>query len=129
MVAAVGIVVVVLWIALIIGLQKWFNDELLGALVGGCGPLLILFVFSLFEYKRGTIDLWGNPKPKSPVYTPPLLRPPTERQLNFIDDLIHERDVDADDWALHKDPETLEEASATISYLLSLPYRSDADDL
>ena len=88
-----------------------------------------LLVFSLVEWKRGNIDLWGNPKPGSPLYEPPqfIRRPPTDRQLNFIDELIHERVVDADDRSLIKDPKTLEEASEVIDYLLTLPYWDHLD--
>ena len=130
--AALSVIAVfVLLFASTIAFQKLFNDELMGALAGiGLlfGPLL---VFGLVEWWRGKIDLWGNPVGQAtspPDHTLPP-RPPTDRQLNFIDELIHERDVDADDPALHKDPETLEEASETITYLLSLPYRPDHDDL
>ena len=74
--------------------------------------------------------MWGSPVRKKhalPITEPPP-RPPTDRQLNLIDALMEERDVPADDWALERDPETIEEASATITYLLALPYRPDRDD-
>ena len=112
---------------LVIAFQKLLGDELTGALtaIGVLfGPLI---VFGFVEWRRGEIDLWGNPAGKRYRPPPPALPsiPPTDRQLAFIEELIEEREVPADDWALEDDPETIEEASATISYLRSLPYRSD----
>ena len=117
----------VVLMAAIFGFQKLLDDELIGAWVGIAVVFAPLVVFGLVEWRRGKMDLWGNPVGESNIPALPP-RPPTDRQLNFIDELIHERDVDADDRSLHKDPETLEEASATIMYLLSLPYRPDQDE-
>ena len=47
--------------------------------------------------------------------------PPTDRQLDFIDDLIEERQVETS--MLEKEPATVEEASELIDKLKSLPYR------
>lgn len=113
-----------------IAIAELLDSQPLGVLVGIGGPILILLGFSLVEWARGNIDMWGNPVRKKralPIPEPPP-RPPTDRQLNFIDALIEERDVPADDWALERDPETIDEASASITYLLSLPYRPDRDD-
>lgn len=52
--------------------------------------------------------------------------PPTDRQLNFIDALIAERETE--DWMLEDDPQTVEEASALIDALLDQPYRDRVDD-
>lgn len=52
--------------------------------------------------------------------------PPTDRQLNFIDALIVERETE--DWMLEEDPETMAEASDLISALLEQPYRDRVDD-
>ena len=60
----------------------------------------------------------------TPVKLPPR-RPPTDRQLNFINNLIVERDVDLDHWVLTEDPKTVDEASEVIEYLLTLPYCED----
>ena len=119
----------VLLAVLMIAFQKLLDDELTAALaaIGVLfGPLI---VFGFVEWWRGKIDLWGNPVGKR-CPPPPVLPslPPTDRQLAFIEDLIEEREVPADDWALEYDPESIEEASATISYLRSLPYRSDRED-
>ena len=127
MVALTIIVFFVLMMAAIIGFQKLLDDELIGAWVGIAVVVAPLVVFGLVEWRRGKMDLWGRPVGKSNIPALPP-RPPTDRQLNFIDELIHERDVDADDRSLRKDPETLEEASATITYLLSLPYRPDTPE-
>ena len=51
--------------------------------------------------------------------------PPTDRQLNYIDHLIAEREVE--DWMLEHDPETMEEASEMIDALLEMPRRDDPD--
>ena len=85
-------------------------------------PIIALALFGVYEVSKGRMDWWGNPKPGSPLYDPPrpIQRPPTARQLNFIDDLIAERD--ADDWVLEPDPQTIEEASSIIDHLLTLPY-------
>ena len=50
-------------------------------------------------------------------------RPATERQLNFIDTLIEERETEP--WMLESDPETVTEASALIEALLAQPRRKD----
>ena len=50
--------------------------------------------------------------------------PPTDRQLNFIDALIVERETE--DWML-EDPQTVQEASDLIDTLLEQPYRDRAD--
>ena len=55
--------------------------------------------------------------------TEPDTRPPTERQLNYIDALIEKRETEP--WMLEKDPETIIEASALIEALLEQPYRED----
>ena len=115
---------------LVIAFQKLLGDDLTGALtaIGVLfGPLI---VFGFIEWRRGKFDLWGNPVRKQHCPPPPALPsvPPTDRQLAFIEDLIEEREVPANDWALEEGPETIEEASATIRYLRSLPYRPDRDD-
>lgn len=48
-------------------------------------------------------------------------RSPTDRQLDFIEDLIEERQVESS--MLEKQPATVEEASELIDKLKSLPYR------
>ena len=45
--------------------------------------------------------------------------PVTDRQLNFIDSLILERQTEA--WMLETDPETVQEASELIDGLLKMP--------
>lgn len=49
-------------------------------------------------------------------------RPPTDRQLDFIDALVEEREVDS--WMLEEEPKSVKEASALITVLLNQPYRS-----
>ncbi|MYB77273.1 MAG: hypothetical protein F4X83_09290 [Chloroflexi bacterium] len=49
-------------------------------------------------------------------------RPPTDRQLDFIDDLIDEREVEP--WMLEEEPKNVKEASALIEVLLAQPERS-----
>ena len=49
--------------------------------------------------------------------------PPTDRQLNFIDNLIAERETE--DWMLEHDPATKDEASELIELLLELPRREE----
>lgn len=49
--------------------------------------------------------------------------PPTDRQLNFIDNLIAEREIE--DWMLEHDPATKDEASELIEMLLELPRRNE----
>ena len=51
--------------------------------------------------------------------------PPTDRQLNFIDALIAEREVDLED--LEEDPQTIDEAGELIEHLLTLPHREGRD--
>ena len=70
------------------------------------------------------------PPPLEPVETElelPETRPPTERQLNFIDHLIIERE--AEDWMLRSNPGSVESASALIEALLRRPYRKHYDDM
>ena len=123
---------ILLWVVFAMVMAALFGD--IGAKIGIAGPPALLFlalvIFTVVAVSKGWTDLWGNVKPGSPLHEPPqpIRRPPTDRQLNFIDELIRERDVDADDRSLHKDPETIEEASATITHLLSLPYREHHDD-
>lgn len=50
-------------------------------------------------------------------------RPPTERQMAFIDLLMQEREVET--WILEKEPETIQEASALIETLKKQPMRRD----
>ena len=49
-------------------------------------------------------------------------RPPTDRQMAFIDHLMQEREVET--WMLEKEPETIQEASELIDKLKKLPIRS-----
>ena len=53
-------------------------------------------------------------------------RPPTQPQLDFIDDLFEEREVEP--WMYKVIPETVEEASNLIEVLLDQPYRDDDDE-
>ena len=48
-------------------------------------------------------------------------RPPTERQIAFIDVLMQEREVEI--WMLEKEPETIQQASELIEKLKKLPIR------
>ena len=50
-------------------------------------------------------------------------RPPTERQMAFIDLLMQEREVET--WILEKEPETIQEASEFIETLKKQPMRRD----
>ncbi len=49
-------------------------------------------------------------------------RPPTDRQLDFIDALMEEREVEP--WMLAEEPKNIKEASALIKKLLAQPERS-----
>ena len=51
------------------------------------------------------------------------LRPPTDRQMDFIDNLMAEREVET--WMLEKEPETIQEASEFIETLKKQPMRRD----
>jgi len=123
---------ILIWAVFALVLAAIFGD--IGAKIGIAGPPALLFlalaIFASVAVSKGWMDVWGNVKPDSPLHGPsqPSSRPPTDRQLSLIDELIHERYVDADDWPLHHDPETFEEASETITHLLSLPYRPDHDE-
>ena len=59
------------------------------------------------------------------VFRKPKPRPPTDRQLNYIELLLDERETDDLEF---DDPQTVEQASALITQLKKLPYRDDADD-
>lgn len=48
-------------------------------------------------------------------------RPPTDRQMAFIDALMQEREVET--WMLEKEPETIQEASELIEKLKKRPIR------
>ena len=48
--------------------------------------------------------------------------PPTEKQMDFIEDLLQEREVEA--WMLERDPVSVKEASEWIEVLLAAPRRS-----
>lgn len=50
-------------------------------------------------------------------------RPPTVRQMAFIDSLIEERNVAS--WMLEKEPETIQEASELIDELKKMPPRQE----
>lgn len=48
-------------------------------------------------------------------------RPPTARQMAYIDLLMEEREIDT--WMLEKEPETIQEASVLIDELKKRPIR------
>lgn len=48
-------------------------------------------------------------------------RPPTDRQMAYIDSLMEEREIEP--WMLEKEPETIQEASELIEKLLKRPIR------
>ena len=50
-------------------------------------------------------------------------RPPTERQMDFINMLMQEREIET--WMLEKEPETIQQASELIEKLKKLPMRRD----
>ena len=58
-----------------------------------------------------------------PTLNKPESKPVTDRQLDFMDALIAEREVPSGDWVLAEDPQTAEEASKMIEHLLTLPHR------
>ena len=49
-----------------------------------------------------------------------IFRPPTRRQLDYIDSLLEKRE--AEEWMKHYHPATIDEASALIDDLLDCPY-------
>lgn len=120
------LIILVAWVGLGVTISVLFGEY--WGVVGLFIPLISLLVFGLYEVYNGRMDWWGNPKNGSPQYDPlhPIQRPPTDRQLNFIDELISERK--ADDWVLEQDPRTIEEASNIIDYLLTLPYRDSLNE-
>lgn len=60
--------------------------------------------------------------PKKPATTDLYRqRPPTDRQMAFIDMLMQEREVET--WMLEKEPETIQEASELIEKLKKRPIR------
>ena len=76
-----------------------------GGLVMVFTPLVILGVFGIVETCRGHLDIWGNPTRKGRKfygdkqvgdwrYDAIDNRPPTDRQLNYIDSLLEYKDAD-----------------------------------
>ena len=59
------------------------------------------------------------------VFRKPKPRPPTGKQLNYIELLLDERESDDIEF---DDPQTIEQASALITQLKKLPYREDDDE-
>lgn len=74
---------------------------------------IFFFVLWIIEQSVKSVD--------PPIPTPE--DPPTDRQLNFIDNLIAEREIE--DWMLDHDPKTKDEASDLIEMLLELPKRQE----
>lgn len=119
----VFVCLVVLWLAIIVAAAHLAGG--VGMAVAIFAPFVALGVWGLRETLQGRMDWWGNPTPKSPHYQPPPrpAHPPTDRQLNLIDNLILERGVPH--WMIEREPETLEDASILIDDLHELPYRDD----
>ena len=79
---------------------------------------LVIFVVVMF-----IIGLAAEPTTNVPLSPPEPTA--TDRQLNYIDNLIAERETE--DWMLLEDPQTIDEASELIDMLLTLPYREHED--
>ena len=103
-----------------------------GGLVMVFTPLVILGVFGVVETYRGHLDIWGNPTPKGrKIYSDRGIdhrqfivrdnRPPTDKQLNYIDSLLQYKD--ADDLRNVKIC-TIKQASEFIDELQARPYRN-----
>ncbi len=71
--------------------------------------------------------IFGRPKDRRPrERLEPGERPPTERQINYIDALLKERDITLE--TINKgQPRTLEDASNLIEMLLEYDYDDDGD--
>ena len=125
---AIAIGVVIAWFVTC----RMVFGEMWSALVAIWVPIGVGIIYGVVQVCRGQLDWWGNPKPGFEKPNPQAYleylqtrqaRPPTDRQLEFIDELIEERE--ADDWIGVCKPATLEEASELIGALLELPYRDD----
>ena len=111
----IALSVFVVWIVLVIAAKELLGGE--AAIVVGILPWLALILFGIREHAYGRMDLWGNP-------TSPELRmpdPPTAKQMDFIEDLLEERDVEGP----IRMPATKLSASLLIDELLEKPYRDD----
>ena len=65
---------------------------------------------------------WASRRPKrSRLTNRDRQRPPTDRQMDFIDTLMQEREIET--WMLEKEPDTIQEASELIEKLLKRPMR------
>ena len=97
--------------------------------------VVFLILFWLFPPFRNAIvwlglfidDRYGKQRSDEQQASAPISarrfrdRPPTDRQLNYIDDLIEQKEVDG--WMLERHPETIDEASKFIDLIEDLPYR------
>ena len=113
---------IIVWLVVVGAAAALFGT--VGGMISIFLPVAVLLVYGLIEVSEGRMTWWGEPTRKSPLYTPPrpVERPPTDRQLMFIDHLLVERDVP--DLMLEFDPPaTLDEASDLIDRLHDLPYR------
>ena len=128
MTATIVVILIVLWIGSAIAMAEAFGEA--WGLVPIFFPIAALLVFGIYEVKRGRMDWWGNPKPGTPEYEEKKARhrnsiPPTDRQMMFIEDLIEEREVDAE---IVVPPSSIQEASWLIDRLKSMPYKDDDDE-
>ena len=81
-----------------------------------------LFVaWSIYLARIGTASRHQTAHPKNHIRYAP--RPPTDRQLAYIDSLIDQKEVEPG--MIERDPATLEEASELIDDLLDRPYKTD----
>ena len=85
-------------------------------------PIASLLPFALMGLTIYLVVRWRRRKSKrtdlSEIHRQ---RPPTARQIGFIDSLMQEREIEP--WMLEKEPETIQEASELIEKLLKRPIR------
>ena len=85
-------------------------------------PIASLLPFALMGLTVYLVIRWSRRKSKrTELSETHRQRPPTERQMDYIDSLMQEREIEP--WMLEKEPETIQEASELIEKLLKRPIR------
>ena len=81
-------------------------------------PIASLLPFALMGLTIYLVVRWIRRKSKrADLSETDRQRPPTDRQMDYIDSLMPEREIEP--WMLEKEPETIQEASELIEKLLS----------
>lgn len=85
-------------------------------------PIASLLPFALMGLTIYLVVRWIRRKSKrTDLSETHRQRPPTDRQMDYIDSLMQEREIEP--WMLEKEPETIQEASELIEKLLKRPIR------